>query len=330
MNDRNANPAQARGTPDSTQETVIETDSLTRKFKKIKAVDNLDLRISHNELFGLVGPDGAGKTTLLRLLAGLLKITSGSAHVAGHDLTERPEAVKPKIGYMAQQFSLYAQLTVMENLNFFADLYAVTLEERKERTERLLSFAGLTPYTERRAEHLSGGMKKKLALACTLIHDPPILLLDEPTTGVDPVSRREFWSILTDLHVRGRTIVVSTPYMDEADRCTRVGLMYEGRMIRCAPPDEIRSQVRGELIELIAEHWQAARAAVGELPGVLQVQTYGTTLHLIVDNAAERLPEVEAHLEEERIAYSRLRPTQLRMEEAFLSLVDQREQERWE
>jgi ABC-2 type transport system ATP-binding protein len=312
------------------QDPIIETDGLTRDFKKTRAVDNLNLRIGHNELFGLVGPDGAGKTTTLRLLAGLLKISSGSARVAGHDIARAPEAVRPQIGYMAQRFSLYAELTVLENLTFFADLYDVTAEEREARTERLLSFAGLTPYTTRRAQHLSGGMKKKLALACTLIHEPSILLLDEPTTGVDPVSRREFWSILTDLYMGGTTIVVSTPYMDEADRCSRVGLMYEGRMIRCAPPDEIRAQIEGELIELVAENWRGARALVAELPGVLQVQTYGTALHLIVDSADDRLPEIEARLRQEEIAYSSLRSTQLRMEEAFLSLVARRERERSE
>jgi ABC-2 type transport system ATP-binding protein len=309
---------------------IIETGGLTRTFKKLRAVDDLNLRIEHNELFGLVGPDGAGKTTLLRLLSGLLKISAGSAYVAGHDVAKAPDAVRRRVGYMAQRFSLYAELTVLENLNFFADLYDVTAEEREERTERLLSFAGLAPYTSRRAAHLSGGMRKKLALACTLIHDPPILLLDEPTTGVDPVSRREFWSILTGLYTRGTTIVVSTPYMDEADRCTRVGLMYEGRLIRCAPPDQIRAEIEGELVELVADDWQAARKLAAELPGVLQVQTYGTTLHLFVDSAVDRLPQIEAHLGQEDIAFSTLRRTEPRMEEAFISLVDRRERERGE
>jgi ABC-2 type transport system ATP-binding protein len=313
---------------DETASRIIETDRLTRDFKKTRAVDNLDLRIERNELFGLVGPDGAGKTTLLRLLAGLLKISAGSARVAGHDLGQAPEAVKPNIGYMAQRFSLYAQLTVLENLNFFADLYDVTAEEREARTERLLAFAGLTPYTARRAEHLSGGMRKKLALACTLIHDPPILLLDEPTTGVDPVSRREFWSILTDLYSEGATIVVSTPYMDEADRCSRVALMYEGRFIRCAPPDEIRADIAGELIELVAEDWQGARRVVTGLPGVLEVQTYGTALHFFVDSAASRLNEIAARLGQEGIAYHTLRRTQPRMEEAFISLMRRHGRER--
>jgi ABC-2 type transport system ATP-binding protein len=179
---------------------IILTQSLTRDFKKTRAVDSLDLSIQPGELFGLVGPDGAGKTTTIRLLAGLLDISSGSAKVAGYDLARQTEAIKSKIGYMAQQFSLYSELTVVENLLFFSDLYDVERAELQERMERLLGFAGLTEFKDRRADHLSGGMQKKLALACTLIHQPEILLLDEPTTGVDPISRREFWNILTDLH----------------------------------------------------------------------------------------------------------------------------------
>lgn len=309
-------------------DVVIETRGLTRDFKKIRAVDGLDLTIRRGELFGLIGPDGAGKTTTLRLLAGLLKVTEGTATVAGHDLTRDPEAIKPHIGYMAQRFSLYAELTVMENLRFFADLYDVSADQREERTDRLLSFAGLTPFKSRRAEHLSGGMKKKLALASTLIHQPPILLLDEPTTGVDPVSRREFWDILTELYTQGTTIVVSTPYMDEADRCSRVGLIYQGRLVRCDPPEVIRAQIEGELIELETDHWRAAQVLAADLPGIRQAMTYGESLHLLVDSAEQRLPEIEARLDEEAIPYTSLRRTRPRMEEAFISLVGDREQER--
>ncbi len=300
---------------------IIETHGLTRDFKKTRAVDSLDLSIQPGELFGLVGPDGAGKTTTLRLLAGLLDITSGSAQVAGYDLARQPEAIKHKIGYMAQQFSLYGELSVLENLGFFADLYDVPLDVLQGRTERLLSFAGLTEFRTRRAAHLSGGMQKKLALACTLIHQPEILLLDEPTTGVDPVSRREFWDILTDLNLEGTTIIVSTPYMDEADRCSRVGLMYAGRMIVCAAPRQIRARVEGEMIELWPQDWQEAYALVATLPGVLEVQTYGESLHVLVDSADDRLPEIEAALEEHGIAHRGARRTTPRMEEAFISLV---------
>jgi len=187
--------------------------------------------------------------------------------------------------------------------------------------ERLLAFAGLIHFKDRRAAHLSGGMQKKLALACTLIHEPQILLLDEPTTGVDPVSRREFWNILTDLHINGTTIIVSTPYMDEADRCSRVGLMYAGRLIVCASPQDIRKRVRGEMIALQPDDWQAARSLVAQLPGVLEVQNYGERLHLLVDSAEQRLPEIEASLQNQKIPYSSIRPAQPGMEEAFISLI---------
>jgi ABC-2 type transport system ATP-binding protein len=300
---------------------IIETHALTRDFKKTRAVDSLDLSIQPGELFGLVGPDGAGKTTTLRLLAGLLDITSGEAQVAGYNLARQAEAVKRKIGYMAQRFSLYGELSVVENLRFFADLYDVDAAELPGRMERLLTFADLTEFKSRRAAHLSGGMQKKLALACTLIHRPEILLLDEPTTGVDPVSRREFWDILTNLHLEGTTILVSTPYMDEADRCSQVGLLYEGHMVVCAEPQQIRAQVKGELIELHPDDWQAAYNLVETLPGVLEAQTYGELLHVLVDSAEKRLPEIEAALKEYGLAYEGARRARARMEEAFISLI---------
>jgi drug efflux transport system ATP-binding protein len=304
---------------------VIETHGLTRDFKKTRAVADLDLAVAPGELFGLVGPDGAGKTTTLRLLAGLLDITDGEATILGIDLKSRPESIKPHVGYMAQQFSLYGELSVLENLEFFAELFDVPPEARRERTERLLAFAGLTEFKERRAVNLSGGMQKKLALACTLIHQPEILLLDEPTTGVDPISRREFWNILTELHLQGTTILVSTPYMDEADRCSQVGLMYEGRMVVCDSPQRIRQRVGGEVIELLPEDWQAARGQLAGLPGVREVQTYGESLHLVVDNGQERLPQIEKYLKDASIAYRGLRIAPARMEEAFISVIRQLE-----
>ncbi len=300
---------------------IIQTQGLTRDFKDNRAVNAVDFSIQPGELFGLVGPDGAGKTTTMRLLAGLLNITAGEATVAGHDVATEAEAIKPKIGYMAQQFSLYGELSVLENLLFFSDLFDVRKDVLQDRVERLLTFAGLTEFKRRRAAHLSGGMQKKLALACTLIHQPPILLLDEPTNGVDPVSRREFWNILTDLHLEGTTILVSTPYMDEADRCSQVGLMYEGRLVICAPPKEIQAQIEGELIELYPTDWQAAHKLLQSLPGILEIQTYGEALHILVDSAAQRLPEIKTTLQENNLTYHGARPAPARMEEAFISLI---------
>ncbi|RJP86524.1 MAG: ABC transporter ATP-binding protein [Desulfobacteraceae bacterium] len=300
---------------------IIKTKDLGRDFRKTRAVDGLSLSIESGELFGLVGPDGAGKTTTLRLLAGLLRIDEGEASVLGFDLRERPESVKPHIGYMAQQFSLYGELSVMENLQFFAELFDVASKDMAERTERLLTFAGLTGFKDRRAVNLSGGMQKKLALACTLIHKPDILLLDEPTTGVDPISRREFWSILTELHLRGTTILVTTPYMDEADRCSRVGLMYEGRLVECDSPRNIREKLEGEVIVIQPEDWQEALKTLASADGVREAQTYGASIHLLVDSGKRRLPEIEQSLRRARLQYRSIRIAPARMEEAFISLI---------
>jgi len=305
----------------SNQQIIIETQGLTREFGNTLAVDSLDMSIRRGELFGLVGPDGAGKTTTLRLLTGLLKITSGSGSLAGFDLATQPEEIKRHIGYMAQEFSLYSELTVLENLHFFSELYDVDAEEFAIRSERLLEFAALSSFKERRANHLSGGMQKKLALACTLIHEPEILMLDEPTTGVDPISRREFWDILAELYLGGTTIVVSTPYMDEADRCSRVGLMYEGRMVVCDSPEAIRNQLEGEVVQVRSDDWQAARVVLGGLPGILETQSYGESIHLLVDSAEKRIPEVQLALEENGVGIREIRSAPPRMEEAFISII---------
>ena len=303
---------------------AIETRGLTRHFKKVVAVDQLSLAIRPGEIFGLVGPDGAGKTTTIRLLCAIMNPTSGSAKVAGFDTIKEAEQIKRRIGYMAQRFNLYGDLSVMENLNFFADIFAVSGEVRAERIAQLLAFARLTEFKDRRAAQLSGGMQKKLALACTLIHEPEILFLDEPTTGVDPVSRREFWDILSDLHLRGVTLFVSTPYMDEAERCSRVGLMFEGEMIVCDEPEKVKDLISGELIEIRPDDLRRARDIVAKMDGVLEIQTYGDLLHVFVDSVEKRLGEVESQLKSRGVAVSGLRQTRPRMEEAFISLIRKR------
>jgi len=303
---------------------VIETHSLTKRFKKVTAVEGLDLGIRRGEIFGLLGPDGAGKTTTIRMLCAIMDPSEGSARVAGFDTVKEPEEIKKRIGYMAQQFSLYGDLTVLENLVFFADIFEVNRQERDERIARLLEFARLTEFKKRRASHLSGGMQKKLALACTLIHRPEIILLDEPTTGVDPVSRREFWDILTELHLEGVTLFVSTPYMDEAERCSRVGLMFEGDIIVCDTPEQIKGLVEGELLELQPDRLREASRMIEDLAGVLEVQTYGDLVHVFVDDAARRAPMIQQALAGAGIAVEGLRQTRPRMEEAFISLIRKR------
>lgn len=305
------------------QAPIIDAQELAKHFKHLRAVDGLTFSIQPGELFGLIGPDGAGKTTTLRLLAGLLDLTSGSATIAGFDLKTQSESIKPLIGYMAQEFSLYAELTVVENLRFFADLYRVPDGAIEDRMRRLLDFAGLTEFRDRRGGHLSGGMKKKLVLAATLIHQPQLLLLDEPTTGVDPISRREFWDILTELHLQGTTILVSTPYMDEAERCSRVALMHAGALVALDTPAAIRDRVPGELLELRTRDWRRAIEVLGQLPGVLEIQQYGESLHLLVDSARKQSRAVKRALRKARIEVLSLRSAPVRMEEAFLSLMEQ-------
>jgi ABC-2 type transport system ATP-binding protein len=311
----------------SDEQYVIVTENLTRQFKNVTAVDGLNLAVRPGEIFGLVGPDGAGKTTSIRMLCAIMDPTEGSARVAGYDTVADPEQIKRRIGYMAQRFNLYGDLSVTENLDFFADVFQVRGRERKERKERLLHFARLTEFRKRRAAHLSGGMQKKLALACTLIHQPEIIFLDEPTTGVDPVSRREFWDILTELHLQGITIFVSTPYMDEAERCSRVGLMYQGQLIVCDVPDKIKGLVPGELLELRPLDLRRAEQVVAAADGVLEVQTYGDLLHVFVDSAAGRQESLLSELGTAEIEVIGLRQIRPRMEEAFISLVREQMEE---
>ena len=300
---------------------IISTDHLSRAFKKITALREIDLNVERGEIFGLVGPDGAGKTTLLRLLAAVMIPTSGQVTITGYDSVKDAEKIRAHVGYMPQKFSLYGDLSVRENLEFYADIFGVYGDERQRRFEQVLSFAHMSNITDRRAKQLSGGMQKKLGLACTLIHRPDVLLLDEPTTGVDPVSRREFWDLLTDLHIQGTTIVVSTPYMDEAERCNRIGLLFKGELIECGTPREIKSMVKGQVIEFHPDRLEAARALLSTQPGVLEVQVYGTLLHVFVEDANQVWPRLQETLREADIKIDAVRVIHPRMEEAFISLI---------
>jgi ABC-2 type transport system ATP-binding protein len=300
---------------------AIETYELTKSFKSVVAVDGLSLQIRPGEIFGLLGPDGAGKTTIIRLLSAIMDPSSGWAKVAGFDTVTEPEPIKRRIGYMAQRFNLYGDLSAWENLNFFADVFEVTGAERAERIERLLNFARLNEFRDRRAAKLSGGMQKKLALACTLIHTPQIIFLDEPTTGVDPVSRREFWDILTDLHLRGITLVVSTPYMDEAERCSRIGLIYQGQLVVCDTPEAVKAMTEGELIALWPADVRRARKALTGLEGVLKIQTYGDQLRIFTHDIDGLMEHIRFTVTAAGIEVYDMRRTRPRMEEAFISLI---------
>jgi ABC-2 type transport system ATP-binding protein len=291
----------------------------------LTAVDGLSFAVARGETFGLIGPDGAGKTTAIRLLAAIMRPTAGRAYIEGLDTVAQAEDLRHLIGYMPQRFSLYGDLSVRENLEFFADVFHVRGRDRREQIGRLLAFARLEEFQNRRAAHLSGGMQKKLALACTLIHRPRVLFLDEPSTGVDPISRREFWDILSDLHLQGVTLFVSTPYMDEAERCTRVGLMYQGRLIEQGDPLQIRRLVPGELLAAWTVDVRHARRVVEGLEGVLETQTYGDLLHIFVDDSQRRRPAIETALHQAGVAVLDLRLAHPRMEEAFISLIRRRQ-----
>ncbi len=299
---------------------TVRAQALTRRFGDLVALDTLSLAVAEGEIFGLVGPDGAGKTTTMRLLTGILEPSSGEAWVDGLPVRGQAEAIKERIGYMAQRFGLYPDLTVLENLDFYADLYEVPRAGRSGRVERLLAFSNLTPFKRRQAGNLSGGMKQKLGLACALIHTPRVLFLDEPTNGVDPVSRRDFWRILYQLQQEKVTIFVSTAYLDEAERCNRVGLLHQGRLLACDTVDGVKQLLRGTLLELRCDApWQAAahlrEAALGT------VALFGDRLHILVDSVAEAQPRIEAVLRAEGIACQELRVIEPTLEDVFTSAI---------
>jgi ABC-2 type transport system ATP-binding protein len=305
----------------------IQAEGLEKRFQRTVAVAHLNLEVRRGEIFGLIGPDGAGKTTTVRLLAAVARPTAGRAWVEGLDTVRQAEELRHLVGYMPQRFSLYGDLSVRENLNFFADVFHVHGRERQEQIERLLAFAHLDEFQDRRAAHLSGGMQKKLALACALIHRPHVLFLDEPTTGVDPISRREFWDLLSELHLQGVTLFVTTPYMDEAERCTRIGLMYQGQIFEQGDPMQIRRRVPGELLVIWTADVRRARKVIEPLEGVLETQTYGELLHVFVDSRLHRQPVIEAALRQAGVTIFDLRASHPRIEEAFTSLIRRRQRE---
>jgi len=270
-----------------TSTPALELRGLTRSFGPLVAVDGLSFAVAPGELFGIVGPDGAGKTTTLRMLAGVLPPSSGTALVAGVDVGAHPERAKPHFAYMAQRFGLYEDLTVQENLDFYADLYRVPRGERPARLERLHRFSRLGEFRDRLAGKLSGGMKQKLSLSCCLIHHPRILLLDEPTFGVDPISRRELWLILHEMVAEGTTVVVSTSYLDEAERCDRVVLLDRGRALALDRPQALQASLGGTLVAILADRARGARDALRGREGVRGAALFGETLHALLEPGME-------------------------------------------
>ncbi|MBI4213807.1 MAG: ABC transporter ATP-binding protein [Chloroflexi bacterium] len=301
---------------------AVEARSLSCRFGSIQALDGLDLEIQRGEIFGLVGPDGAGKTTTLRILAGLVPPSSGEAHVAGIDVHD-PEPLCDRIGYLAQRFALYGDLTVWENVCFFAEVFRVSTRDRDERAVELLAMAGLEPFRGRLADQLSGGMKQKLALTCALIHRPEVLLLDEPTAGVDPISRRDVWRILYRLQAEGLTVVLSTAYLDEAERCSRLALLSLGRVVAVGTPDELRSRHSGTIVEVVLaeatpERLRSARDLARRAQGATGAQLFGDRLHVVMERA-DQIDTFVAGLRE-FVTIASATPVTPTVEDVFLQL----------
>ncbi|MGA3315907.1 MAG: ABC transporter ATP-binding protein [Candidatus Korobacteraceae bacterium] len=303
---------------------AIVVSSLGKRFGATVAVDGLSFDVQPGEIFGLVGPDGAGKTTTLRILAGVLPADSGAVHVAGCDVVRDPERAKHDLSYMPQRFGLYEDLTVEENVRFYADLYRVRAADREPREKQLLVAAGMSEFRRRLAGKLSGGMKQKLGLVCALIHTPRVILLDEPTTGVDPVSRRDFWKILYSLAMEGVAILTSTAYLDEAERCHRVALLNQGKLLFCDTPARLKSKLGKNVLAIISPDPRRVRDTLEHADGISSLMLTGDGVHVVVDNAQRRMTEFQAQLTEARVPFDELIPTLPSIEDLFVESVTQK------
>jgi len=300
---------------------AIRASELTKRFPGVLAVDRLSFDVSPGEIFGLVGPDGAGKTTTLRMLAGVLAPDSGSALVAGIDIIRSPEGARHAISYMPQRFGLYDDLTVYENIRFYGDIFGIRPVQREQRAQRLLAAAGLGEFRARLAGKLSGGTKQKLGLVCALIHTPKVILLDEPTNGVDPVSRREFWAILYSLLAEGVAILTSTAYLDEAERCHRVALLHQGRLLFCDTPAALKQNLPGAVISIVSADPRQVRETLEKAEGISSLVLVGSGVHLVVDDAARRIPELRARLEGSGASFEVIEQITPTIEDLFVAAV---------
>jgi len=307
---------------------AVTMTGVQKRYGSTRALDSMSLTVARGEMFGLIGPDGAGKTTAIRLICGLLHADGGSIRVLGLDPVREHRQLTARVGYLSQRFSLYGDLSIDENIAFFAEIHRVR-DYRRQR-DQLLELTQLTPFRSRLASRLSGGMKQKLALACTLVHEPQLILLDEPTTGVDPVSRREFWKLLAAFLERGVTIVMSTPYLDEAERCARVALVHEGRVLALDAPARLRTLITGPLIEILAGGSASdAAAVIRGLPGVEDVQTFGERLHvMLAASAPDGVDRFMAALRETRFATAAVRPIPPSLEDVFIAQLAEKESAR--
>ena len=307
-------------------ELAIETKQLTKQYKSqpedIFAIQGISLEVPRGQLFGLIGPDGAGKTTTIRILSTAMKTSSGFAKIGGFDVDSQPEDARLLIGYMPQAFSLYPDLTVIENLDFFADIQAVSGRRKKERIGELLAFSRLDRFQKRRSEHLSGGMRKKLALACALIHEPKVLLLDEPTTGVDPVSRRELWQIISEVLLQGVTVLISTPYMDEAGRCHKVGILNKGQILSMGSPKELTTMLPYQMMEIIARPRRITRQVINSTDGILAWRPVGDRIRMAVEEPDKVEKKLWSAFKKSAGEIRILRRAKPIMDDVFIHLVE--------
>jgi ABC-2 type transport system ATP-binding protein len=311
---------------DSQYETAIEVTDLSKKFGDFTAVDRVSFNIARGEIFGLLGPNGSGKTTTIRMITGLLKSTEGKAFVLGGDMSLMADIVQSRIGYMSQKFSLFNDLTVEENITFYGNLYSLPAESLKERKAWVLKMAGLSGKEKTLAGELAGGWKQRLALGCAIIHSPEVVFLDEPTAGVDPLSRRAFWELIQELSTRGTTIFITTHYMDEAEHCHRLGLMYQGKLIALGSPHQLKTeQVKGELVEVITSDYARSLAALSTDARYHQISLFGSAIHVIVDEASTATPEIKRLLESRGVAVNSINRVLFSMEDVFISLMEAQE-----
>jgi len=303
---------------------AIKTENLTKTFGELTAVDGLTLSVAGGELFGLVGSDGSGKTTTMRMLASIMEPSSGDAWVMGRNVVRDAEAVKTQIGYMSQRFGLYPDLTVQENILFYADIYGLPRRGCNEKIDRLLAFSNLTPFRKRRAGNLSGGMKQKLGLVCALVHTPRVLFLDEPTNGVDPVSRRDFWRILSRLQKEGVAIFVSTAYLDEADRCNRVGLIHKGKLLACDTPENLRGLMHGDILEVRATQPRRVARMLKEQLKDVSVGLFGDKVHVVTSEPERTENTISETCANEGLPLLGIRVVEPNLEDVFVSVLSER------
>ncbi len=312
---------------DKNTDHAILAKNLTKIFDQLTAVDSLSLHVEPGEIYGLVGPDGAGKTTTLRMLSSIMEPSEGDAWIAGHNIRTESDFVKDNLAYMSQRFGLYVDLTVQENIDFYADLYGLTKENRKERIERLLDFSNMRPFRKRLAGNLSGGMKQKLQLACALVHTPKVLLLDEPTNGVDPVSRRDFWRILYHLLKEDVAILVTTAYLDEAERCNRVGLLDHGKLLAEGTPQEVRKLMRGKILSIRSNQARKVRRLLDEKLESKSVEVFGDNVHVVCNDINETGSRAKVLIGEAGLSYEDIREQVASLEDIFVSVLDRPEEE---